>query len=577
MTTKIIDTDVLVIGGGSAGCWAAISAKESADRVILIDKAVVARSGASTFTNSQLAPTPEGERDSWLAEIVEAGEYLNDQEWVRTLLLEQRLRVEEMAGWGVPFERDDAGGLRYTPGRGHKNTRMIMCNGHRLMEAMKKKALASGVELIPRVMAVELLTSDGKYPTQGKVIGAVGFHTQEGDFLVFRAGAVVLTTGIMDSKLKVLYSDNLTGDGPAMGYRAGADLMGMEFCMVPKITRYEGKYYGGGSSLLQGFGAKFINGLGEEVTSPELKNRARIGYLCQAFAKEHYEGRDPVCLDMTMFTPEQIAMVKKLLPSQMKPLLKAGVDFGKHPLVIDPVISIGSPSGQAGIRIDTDCRSSLPGLFAAGAAARNTVHGTYSVGGINMAFNNVSGYRAGRNAARYAKEVGRQEPAKKHIEAVEKSIFAPLNRAEGMNPDEAIARFHKITIPAPVSIFKREKRLKEALAGLRILASELGQLKAKDVHELVKAREIINLVLVAELVFMAALERKESRDTHYREDYPYRDDREWLKWIIMSRGEGDEIRVRQEPVPFDRYPLKPMVLQRIPHPVQYSLGEDYKS
>ena len=148
MGTRIIDTDVLVIGGGLAGCWAAISAKESADRVTLLEKAVVARSGASTFTNSMLAPPPEGEVDAWLTEIVEAGEYLNDQEWVRNLLLEQPLRVEQMAGWGVPFERDSEGRLRRTPGRGHKKTGLIMCNGHRLMEAMKKKVLDSGVELI---------------------------------------------------------------------------------------------------------------------------------------------------------------------------------------------------------------------------------------------------------------------------------------------------------------------------------------------------------------------------------------------------------------------------------------------
>ncbi len=578
MGTRTIDTDVLVIGGGLAGCWAAISARESADRVTLIDKAVVARSGASTFTNSMLAPTPAGELDAWLAELVEAGEYLNDQEWVRTLLLEQPQRVAQMAGWGVPFERDNGGGLRYTPGRGHKKTKMIMCNGHGLMDAMKKQVLASGVEVIPRVMMVDLLTSDGRHPTREKVIGAVGFHAQDGDFVVCRAKAVVVATGVMDAKLKILYINNLTGDGPAMGYRAGADLMGMEFCTIPKIARYEGKYYGGGSSLLQGFGATFINGRGEAFVGKydsSLKNRTRVGSLCQSFAKEHYEGRGPVYLDTRSFTPEQVDMVKKLLSSQMKPLLKAGIDISKQPLLIDPVLSIGSTAGQGGIRIDTDCRSSLPGLFAAGAAARNSVHGTYTVGGVNLAFCNVAGWRAGQNAARYAREADGQEPDPDQLEALEKSIFAPLHRIEGMSPDDAISRFHQIAIPAPVSMFKREKRLKTALARLRALASELGQLRAQDVHELVKAGEIKNLILMAELVFLASLERTESRDSHYREDYPYRDDREWLKWIVVHREEGDGVNMRREPVPFERYPVKPAARLRIPHPVQHSLGEDY--
>ncbi len=144
-----------------------------------------------------------------------------------------------------------------------------------------------------------------------------------------------------------------------------------------------------------------------------------------------------------------------------------------------------------------------------------------------------------------------------------------------MSPDEAITRFHQITIPAPVSMFKREKRIKETLVRLRALAPEVGKVKAKDVHDLVKAKEVENLLLLGELVFVAALERKESRDTHFREDYPYRDDVEWLEWIILSRGVGDEIKVRREPVPFERYPVKPGVRRRIPHPVQHSLGEGY--
>lgn len=576
MGSVVMESDVLVIGGGLAGCWAALRAKDLVDKVTLVDKAVVARSGASTFTNSMLAPTPEAELDLWLAELVEAGEYLNDQEWVKILLMEQPLRVQEMASLGVPFERDDEGRLRTTPGRGHKRTRLIMCNGHRLMEAMKARLIARGVQIVPRVMMVELLTSDGKHPTGGRVIGAAGFHTRDGDLVICRAKAVVITTGVMDSKLKILYINNLTGDGPAMAYRAGAELLGMEFCTVSKITRFNGKYYGGGSSLLQGLGAKFINGLGEEFVGkydPELKNRSRVSYLCQAFAKEHFEGRGPVFLDMRSFTPEKVEMVKRLLPTQMKSLDKAGIDVTRHPLVIDPVVSIGSPSGQGGIRIDTDCRSTISGLYAAGSAARNLVHGTYTVGGINLAFCNVSGYRAGENAAKYAREVEFTELNHDQLKALERSIFAPLIRAEGIFPDDAIKTFHQITIPAEVSLFKREERVKAALAKLRDLATELGRLRAKDVHDLVKAKEIENLVTLGRLVFTAALERKESRDTHYREDYPYRDDIEWLKWIVLSRGARDEIKVRLEPVPLERYPIKPAIRQRIPHPVQYALGE----
>ncbi|MDP2719356.1 MAG: FAD-binding protein [Dehalococcoidia bacterium] len=569
-----IQCDVLVIGGGLAGCWAAIRARDFVEKVTLIDKAVVARSGASTFTNSMLAPPPDGEFDAWLTEIVEAGEYLSNQEWVRNVLMEQPLRIEQMAGWGVPFERDDRGKLLTTPGRGHKRTGLIMCNGHRLMEAMKKKVVEMGVRVIPRIMMVELLTDDGKYPTGGKVVGAAGFHTREGDFVICRAKSVVITTGIIESKLRTFYINNQTGDGPAMAFRAGAELLGMEFCSVSKIVHFEGKYCGGGSSLLQGLGARFINGLDEEFVGkydPGLKNRARVGALCQSFAKEHFEGRGPVYLDMTSYTEEKANLAKKLLSSQMKPFERAGINIREHPLEINPLVSVGSPSGQGGIRVDTGCRSSIRGLFAAGSAARNLVHGTYSVGGVNLAFCNVSGYRAGEEAGKYASGGKLEEPDDGQTADIEKSIFAPLNDGGNMTPDEAITRFHRITIPAPVSLFKREDRLIKASERLDELAAELGKLKAKDVHELVKAREISNLVLLGQLVFTASLLRTESRDTHYREDYPFRDDVEWLKWIIAVRGPGGEAVLRKEEVPLERYPVKPAARLRIPHLVQYSL------
>ncbi|MDP2645476.1 MAG: FAD-binding protein [Desulfobacterales bacterium] len=578
MQTRTIDTDVLVIGGGLAGCWAAIRARELTDRVTLIDKAMVARSGASTFTNSMLAPTPEGALEQWRTEIVEAGEYLNDQQWVDILLTEQPLRIRQMAGWGVPFERDTQGNFRTTPGRGHKNTRMIMCNGHRLMDVMKQQVLDRGVQLLPRIMMLDLLTSDGLHPTAGRIIGAAGLHGRDGDLVVCRAKAVVITSGVMDSKLRLLYINNLTGDGPAMAYRAGAELLGMEFCMVSKITRYEGKYYGGGSSLLQGFGARFINRLGEEFIGkydPELKNRARVSYLCQAFAKEHYEGRGPVYLDMTSFSDEDAATVKKMLSSQFRPLAKAGIDPQKHPLVIDPVVSIGTPSGQGGIRVDTDCRSTIPGLLAGGAAARNMVHGTYTVGGINLAFCNVSGYRAGENAAKTARESALETPRADQLKALEQNFFAPLHRSGGVSTGEALDQFHKISIPAPVSLFKNEARLKKALLKLQALALDLNRLCARDIHDLVRAKEIENLVPLARLVFTAALARTESRDTHYREDYPFRDDVNWLKWIILQRAGDDDIRLRLEPVPLEQYPVQPAQRRRIPYPVQYTLGEKH--
>jgi succinate dehydrogenase/fumarate reductase flavoprotein subunit len=571
-----LQCDVLVIGGGLAGCWAALRAKDFVDKVVIVEKAAIARSGTTTFTNSMLAPGPEDKTGSWLQEIVEAGEYLSDQNWVEVLLKEQPLRIEDLARWGAPFQRDSEGKLATTPGRGHRNTRLIMCNGHRLMELMKKKVLEKGVNIIERTMIVNLLTSDGRYPTAGAVVGAVGFHARNGEFFVCQAKSVVITTGMIDSKLRADYTNNLTGDGPAMAYRAGAELLGMEFCTVGKINCFETKYRSGGSSLLQGLGARFINAKGEEFVGkydPVLKNRAKLSWLCQSFARESMEGRGPVYIDMRSFSPETVELVRKLLPTQMEPFIRAGINIRERPIQITPVVCIATPSGQGGIRINTNCQSSIEGLYAAGAAARNLVHGTYSIGGINLAFCNVAGYRAGENAGKNAQKAPDFGLNERQIAALKQDIFSPLGRKEGVTPDEVFHRFHQITIPSRASMFKTENRIRDVLKQIRALAQEeLPELKAVDIHELVKANEARNLVLLSELVFRSALARKESRDTHYRLDYPYRDDIDWLKWVIVKRRDGNEIEVRGEPIPFEKYPVKPKERTRIPHPVQFHLS-----
>jgi succinate dehydrogenase/fumarate reductase flavoprotein subunit len=571
---------VLVIGGGLAGCWAALRAKDFVENVTLMEKAVVARSGSTTFTNSMLAPTSDKDIDTSMREIVEAGEYLSDQAWVEVLLREQRLRVQELMDWGAPFERDAEGDFATTPGRGHRSTRLIMCNGHKLMDLMKSKVLEKGVNVVKRGMMLDLLTSDGRHPTEGSVVGAVGLHTQTGEFLVCQAKAVVITTGMIDSKLRADYTHNLTGDGPSMAYRAGAELLGMEFCSTGKINCFEGKYRSGGSSLLQGLGAKFINARNEEFVGkydPVLKHKAKLSWLLQAFAKEAFEGRGPVYFDLRSYTPETVDLVRRLLPTQWIPFDRAGIDVRERPIEITPVLCISSPSGQGGVRINTNCEASIEGLYAAGAASRNLVHGSYTIGGINLAFCNVAGYRAGENAAKYAQGLSTINLDDAQVKALRQEMFSPLDQKEGMTPDEVLRRFHEITIPAPASLFKTEAGIKKTLAQIRTLAREgLPELKAEDIHELVKANEAKNLVLISELVFRSALERKESRDSHYRQDYPYRDDVEWLKWVVVKRKDGNEIDVRSKPIPFDKYPVRPKEFVKIPHPVDLTSISEVK-
>lgn len=565
-----IETDVLVLGGGLAGCWAAIRARDFAPNVTIMEKAVIARSGASVFTNSMLAPVSDEEMEERLAEVVESGEWLSDQDWVKVLLQEQRRRIADLVNWGAPFERTADGGLATTPGRGHKKTRLVMINGHQLMDLMKRKVDEKGIKVLPRTMALDLLTSDGKHPTAGSVVGAVGVDTVSGQFTSCRAKAVIITTGIMDCKLRADFVHNCTGDGPAMAMRAGAQLLGMEFCTHSRLTAYNDKYRFGGSSLLQGLGARFINRLGEEfigLYDPELKNRSKLAWLCMAIAKECFEGRGPVYLDMTSYTPEKLALAIKLLPSQMRSFERLNLNVMKEPVKINPVVSISSTSGQGGVRIDTSCRTTLPGLWGAGSAAKNLIHGTYAIGGVNLAYCNTSGYRAGENAGKAAAQAKPPTADKAQVSALKKEVFTPSNK-KGWLPDEVMHRLHRDILTPGVCMFKTVPRLKAALKEVRDLAHE--PLAAPDFHELVKANEVKNILAMSEITLEASLLREESRDSHYREDFPYRDDQNWLQWIGASRSSQGKTRIEAIPVPYEKYPVKPKERKQVPYPIQYT-------
>lgn len=566
-----IDTDVLVLGGGLAGCWAAIRARDFATNVTIMEKAVVARSGASVFTNSMMAPVSDEQMEIMLAEVVESGEWLSDQDWVKVLLEEQRQRIAELISWGAPFERNPDGTLATTPGRGHKRTRLVMINGHRLMDVMKRKVEEKGVTVLSRTMALDLLTSDGRRPTSGSIVGVVGLNTRTGQFVVCRAKAVVITTGVMDCKLRADFVHNCTGDGIAMGMRAGAQLLGMEFCTHSRLTAYNDHYRFGGSSLLQGLGARFINRLGEEFVglyNPELKNRSKLAYLCRAIAKECFEGRGPVYLDMTSFTPEKLALAIKLLPSQMRSFERIGSNVLKEPIRLSPVVSISSIGGQGGVRIDTSCRSTLPGLFAGGAAAKNLVHGTYAVGGINLAYCNTSGYRAGEYAGKSAAQVKQIAPDRAQVATLKNKALSPSDK-KGWSPDEVMHRVHRDLLTPGVCMFKNPSRLKASLQEIRELARE--PLAAPDPHELVKVHEVKNLLANVELTLEASLLREESRDSHYREDFPYRDDQNWLKWIGAWLTPDGKAKIEPIPVPYEKYALKPKERKQVPYPIRYTL------
>ncbi len=575
MLGKTTDADVLVIGGGFAGVWAAMRARDFSQEVVLVEKAKVANSGCSTFAAGvQLCPTEDDDLDVWKREIVQVGDYFPDQEWVDIFLRNQVERIKDYERWGAPLERDEQGKIARIVGRGHINTRIFQFHGPQLMELLRAEAVKKGVRLVERVMITDLLTSDGTHPTKGRVVGAIGFDTRTGACHIFRAKTTVMAAGPIGTK-KSDVTDNCTGDGVAAGFRTGAELTNMEFCTSGNITVWERKGSAHGIMMMQAHGAYFLNSNGErfmEKYDPLLKERSLMYTYCMGFSKEALEGRGPIYVDMRHFSRETIEKFRRVLPVPMRFFTELGIDISKQLIQCTPSWTVASAVGQGGIKIDTNCRTNIDGLFAAGAVARNSILGIYSVGGIASASCNVMGYIAGENAAKTAAGINKVEIETDQVQRLRQLTLSPTQVTDGISPTSLFERINEVTVPAQFSMFKSGQRIIRVLSELERLKAVTPKVMASDTHELVKATEVKNYLLCCELVFRAALERRESRQYHYREDYPYRDDMEWLKLIILKK-ERDWITVRYEPIPVDKWPVKPEKLVKISHPIQIFIGD----
>lgn len=566
------ECDVLVVGGGLAGCWAALRAAECGRSVILVEKAKVARSGCSSFSaGAMLAPLEHDDFDVWKKEIVEKGEFLNDQDWVDLFLPEQVKRLRDLERWGVPMERDAEGQLARIKGRGHVNTRIVQYHSRRLIEAVRDQARDKGVRFFERVMILDLLTSDGEYPTAGRVVGAIGIGSRTAELQCFRARVTVLSAGGLSTKTGGNFIDNITGDSLAMAFRAGAELQDMEFCSGGNLTFWERKYVANGLNMMQGYGVHFLNSKGERFMDrydPALMERSKLSLLTQAFAKEALEGRGPIYADMRHFPDEVFEKFKRVIPVPMAVFEAAGIKPKEDLIEITPNIRLISESGDGGVRINTRCESNLPGLLAVGAASKVPCHGTYSVGGMNIAYCNVSGWVAGQRAAELAADLPLPSLSASQVAAVQEGALKPLKRRIGITPDDMFERLRRLTLKIDVIVFKKDESVRRVLKEVEAIEGELDDLVAPDAHELVKAHEARNYVLCAKLHFLASLTRNESRGWLYRVEYPYRDDAEWLKWHILKRDGARGVLEHFESVPLDQYQLRPKSLARIPSKMQ---------
>lgn len=542
------DIDVLVIGGGLSGAFAAIKAKEAgAGLVVQVDKAYMGRSGCSAFGAGVMRSffPDEDDRERAFFESVTRSHYLCDQERLDQHLDDCVHRVREMDSFGVGFEKTPDGKFKRIMARGVYK-RLMFRGGYSLMGPMRKAVEGKGIRIVDRVMLVDLLT-DGN-----KATGAVGFDTSSGQPCVFLARSIVMGAGRGWMKGRRPGHRNVTGDGITAAYRAGATLVG--FDATAPNTGPAAFDIGPGNNILLGFGGVIVNADGDRFIhkyDPNLQDKAELHVVSTACAIEARRGKVPIHLDMSAAGPDQVQQMKRVLPLPMMMYERAGIVVGDH-FVRKVEWVVEGPTSEGGLLIDTKYQTTLQGLFACGDAM--PMLGPEGQTALPGAM--TSGARAGKYAAEYARQVSHPAMNRGQVDELEQRMYRPLNRKDGIEPDQVLLSVQETLAPYDVLSIRHEKRLLKALDRVEsIWKDEVPLLKAYDPHYLRMAIEAANICQVGLLMLKSSLLRKESREV-LREDYPYLDNADWLKLVTANRN-GDDIKIGTVDVPLQRYKLKP--------------------
>jgi len=549
---NVIQTDVLVIGGGFAGLWAANRAKEIVKDVLVIEKGpAMGYAGQAYFSGGGIEAAPPGANpEDHVRDALYLGDGLYEQDLLERIFRQSWDRIEEFQGMGVEFITNEDGSLWSVPQRGLNHlfcylVEPFMRGGQDMMKALTKKACQVNVRYMNRVYITDLLRQDDA------IVGAVGFDTRSGGFTIVQAGAVIIATG--QCCMKGHYEDMAMscGDGIDMAFRAGAELRNMEFntsWIIPKFFRWEGIAY------LLPLGAEFVDAKGEtfiDQYSPVLKSNIDYNFLVRFMAMEAQKGNGPFYLDCSRMTPENKARMKPDAgwpELQYEKLLKAGI----RPFEEKQEWTASAHWLSGGLHSDLDMKTNVTGLYVAGKS-RATDPGIY-FGGWSLCQCAATGRWAGESAAQFARtnNIGIDSET---VKMFKRDLYAPLSKG-GPDPDQVLQEIQETVFPYPVLILKNEARLKGALARIETLNQEMmPRMGARDARALMRLREVMSIGRLIEIFLRASLLRRETRASHYREDFPERDDQEGLKWIFAEKRGGD-IEFRDEPLPLDRYAFK---------------------
>ncbi|MCC7157851.1 MAG: fumarate reductase/succinate dehydrogenase flavoprotein subunit [Bryobacterales bacterium] len=584
---QTLSYDVLVIGAGGAGLRAAVEAAASGVKVGVVCKSLLGKAHTVMAEGGIAAALANvDDRDNWrvhFADTMRGGQYVNNWRMAELHAREAPQRVRELEAWGALFDRTGDGRILQRNFGGHRYPRLAHVGdrtGLEMIRTLQDHGIHSGMQVHMECTVLELLL-DG-----GRVAGAFGYDREKGHFLLWKAKAVVLATGGIGRAFKITSNSwEYTGDGHALAYRAGADLLDMEFVQfhptgmvwppsVCGILVTEGVRGEGGvlrNSLGKRFmfddipdayknqtadteeeGWRYTQGDKNARRPPELLTR---DHVARCINREVKAGRGSphggVFLDIAWIKerlPNAAAHIQRKLPSmyhQFKQL--ADVDITKEAMEVGPTTHYM----MGGVRVDGDTQmSSVAGLYAAGEVAAG-LHGANRLGGNSLSDLLVFGQRAGWHAAEFAKANSQGSIDERIPDQAAKDSLAVFERGEGGENPYLIQQNLQEKMQSLVGIVRLEAEMRQALGeieGLKARASRAGVAGHRQYNNgWHTAMDLHNMMIVSEAITRAAILRQESRGAQFREDYP-KPDPEWGRHNIVVRKGPDGMIVERKPV-----------------------------
>jgi len=562
---EIHEHDVLIIGAGGAGLRAAIEALAQGARVAVVSKSLLGKAHTVMAEGGLAAAMANLDKaDSWkthFRDTMNGGKRLNNWRMAQLHAQEAPDRVRELEQWGALFDRTPDGEILQRAFGGHTFRRLCHVGdrtGLEMIRTLQDRGVEMGFDVFMECTVTRLL-KDGD-----RVVGAFAYWRNSGKFVVFKAKAIVIATGGIGKSWKITSNSwECTGDGMALAYDAGAELLDMEFVQFHPT----GMVWPPGvqgilvTEAVRGEGGILRNKNGErfmEKYDPKRLELSTRDVVARSIYTEVKEGRGTphggAFLDISHKPAEY---VKRKLPSmyhQFKEL--ADVDITKGPMEVGPTCHYV----MGGIRVDAETgQSSLPGLFAAGEAAGG-LHGANRLGGNSLSDLLVFGRRAGLAAGQYAKKASAPALDNAQIEAAEREVLAPFERTSGENPYK-IHHDLQDTMQNLVGIFRTDEDLRKALVELDKLKARAKNVRADGSREFNPGwhlcMDLQRMLTVSEACTHAALARKESRGAHSRLDFPKTEDAWGAKNLVIVK-KGDAMNLFEVP----RAPM-PAELQQI--------------